>query len=150
MSWIKSWEGIVTKDWLDELDHVNFLTYQSVAGLAGVEIWRRAQMDATSAAHLSFVITETHVCYLRELQLGAPVEIRTSLIAWDTKRFQLLHRLESAGDLTCTVETLNLCFDPATRRAASFTADISGYFGSWGRPPDSAHPKLLIRRPSQG
>ncbi|WP_442868601.1 thioesterase family protein [Bradyrhizobium sp. CCBAU 51745] len=76
------------------------------------------------------------------------MKIRTSLIASDTKRFHLLHRLESAGDLVSMVETLNLCFDPVARRVAPFAADISSYFSSWSRPSDDGLPPLSIgRRP---
>lgn len=146
MAWIKTWEGVVEKDWLDKLDHVNFLTYQRVADLASVEVWRRAKSDSASEPDLQFVMTETYVRYIRELRLGASVDIHTTLIAWDTKRFHLLHRIESAGNLGCTVETLNLCFDPASRRVALFTASIGSYFAAWGSPPTDALPQLSISR----
>lgn len=145
MTWIKTWEGVVEKDWLDKLDHVNFLTYQRIADLASMEIWRRAK-DAGPERELQFVMTETYVRYIRELRLGASVEICTSLIAWDTKRFHLLHRIKSAGNLVCAVETMNLCFDPANRRVAPFTNAISSHFASWGDPPDDARPLLSISR----
>lgn len=146
MTWVTTLEAVVEKDWLDELDHVNFLTYQRIADLASMEIWRCAREGDASASHLEFVMTETHVRYLRELRLGALVEIRTGLIAFDTKRFQLLHRIESAGVVACTVETLNLCFDPASRKVTNFTAAMNGYFISWGSPPDDATPQLPLDR----
>lgn len=141
MAWIKTWEGVVDKDWLDKLDHVNFLTYQRIADLASIEVWRRA-----SEPNLQFVMTETYVRYIRELRLGASVDIHTTLISSDTKRFHLLHRIESVGHLACVVETLNLCFDPTSRKVALFTAQITNYFAAWGSPPDDALPQLSIRR----
>ncbi|MFB6453397.1 thioesterase family protein [Bradyrhizobium tunisiense] len=150
MTWIRTWEGVIEKDWLDKLDHVNFLIYQRIADFASVEVWRRAKAGVASESNLQFVMTETYVRYLRELRLDAPVVIFTSVIASDTKRFHLFHRLESAGNLVCTVETLNLCFDLATRRAAPFTANISSYFASCGSPPDEVFPQLSIsQRPSR-
>ncbi|TXR50535.1 acyl-CoA thioesterase [Phyllobacterium endophyticum] len=147
MTWLKTWEGFVEKNWLDSLDHVNFLTYQRIADIASFEVWRRAKSGAES--DLQFVITETHVRYLRELRLGELVQIRTSLLAFDSKRFQLLHHLESGGNLSCTVETLNLCFDTASRRATPFTEEMTAYFASWGPPPINAVAHLIIgRRPS--
>ncbi|MCK1615974.1 thioesterase family protein [Bradyrhizobium sp. 159] len=146
MAWIKTWEGAVDKEWLDKLDHVNFLTYQRIADLASIEVWRRAKRDCASGQDLQFVMTETYVRYVRELRLGASIDIRTTLIAADTKRFHLLHRIESAGDVACTVETLNLCFDPASRRVALFNAPISSYFAAWGTPPADAIPQLSISR----
>ncbi|WFU80530.1 thioesterase family protein [Bradyrhizobium sp. CIAT3101] len=146
MAWVKTWEGVVDKDWLDKLDHVNFLTYQRIADLASMEVWRRAKHDFAPGSDLQFVLTETNVRYVRELRLGVTVAIYTTLIASDTKRFHLFHRIESAGDLACTVETLNLCFDPTSRRVAMFTAPISGYFAAWGSPPADAQPRLSITR----
>ncbi|UPJ26395.1 thioesterase family protein [Bradyrhizobium sp. CW1] len=149
MTWIKTWKGVVDKDWLDDLDHVNFLTYQRIADLASTEVWRQAKNDLASEPDLHFVLTETYVRYIRELRLGASVEIYTTLIASDTKRFHLLHRVESAGEVACTVETLNLCFDSASRKVALFTASVRSYFAAWPSPPSDAHPKLAIsRRPS--
>lgn len=150
MAWTKTWEGIVQKDWLDELDHVNFLTYQRIADLASIEVWRRAKHERTPGSTLQFVMTETYVRYVRELRLGAAVDIQTALIASDTKRFHLLHRIETAGELACTVETLNLCFDPVSRRVALFTAPIRSYFAGWGSSPADALPQLSVSpRPSR-
>ncbi|WP_407193095.1 hypothetical protein [Bradyrhizobium sp. STM 3566] len=77
MSWVKTWEGGVEKDWLDQLDRVNFL-HQRIAALASVEIWRRTRGGNQSEAGLHFVLTETYVRYVRELHLGALIKIRTS------------------------------------------------------------------------
>ncbi|MGY3645047.1 acyl-CoA thioesterase FadM, partial [Bradyrhizobium sp. LM4.3] len=76
--------------------------------------------------------------------------IHTALLASDTKRFHLFHRIQSEGEIACTVETVNLCFDAANRKVALFTARISNYFAGWGSPPADAVPKLSIsRRPSR-
>lgn len=146
MTWIKTWEGIVEKDWLDTLDHVNFLTYQRVADLGSIELWRQAKEGVASEPNLQLVMVETYVRYLRELRLGAPVEIRSSVIGWDAKRVHLFHRLESFSEIACTVETLNLCFDLANRKVTPFTDDISSYFKSWGSPPDDVFPHFSINR----
>ena len=146
MSWVKTWEGRVERDWLDDLDHVNFLTYQRIADEASLAVWREARGAAATAPALEFVMTETHVRYLNELRLGAAVEIRTALTAYDTKRFQLIHRIESGGDLVCIVETLNLCFDPLMRRAANFTAAIIDRFEASMASPNDATPQLSIKR----
>lgn len=146
MSCLKTWEGTVERDWLDELDHVNFLTYQRIADEASLAVWKDAKGAAPTAPALEFVITETYVRYLNELRLGAAVEIHTALTAYDTKRFQLVHRIESSGDLVCTVETLNLCFDPVARRATNFTAAIIERFEACLASPDDATPKLSIKR----
>lgn len=146
MNWAVTWTGQVGPDWIDELDHVNFLQYQLVADMASLDIWKTAK--GGQAAGLEFVMTETHVRYLRELRLGMPVEVRTALMAFDNKRFHLLHHVTSEGELMCSVETLNLCFDPATRRVANFSESIVHSFDSWGSPPPDARRILgLARKP---
>ncbi|ESY45954.1 hypothetical protein X744_31920 [Mesorhizobium sp. LNJC372A00] len=40
MTWIKTWDGVVANDWLDELGHVNFLVYQDVKEIQAQEIFR--------------------------------------------------------------------------------------------------------------
>ncbi|PDT78665.1 thioesterase family protein [Sinorhizobium sp. BJ1] len=142
MTWVVTWTGTVGHDWIDELDHVNFLQYQRVADLASLDIWKNAKGE--QAGSLQFVMTETYVRYARELRLGMPVEVNSALLAFDNKRFQLLHHIKSGDELMCSVETLNLCFDPETRKVANFTEVIVQYFESWGSPPSDATYKLSI------
>ncbi len=77
MAYFKTWEGIVEREWLDELDHVNFLTYQRIADEASTAVWKDAKGEDDSSVGLEFVMTETYVRYIRELRLGDEVEIRT-------------------------------------------------------------------------
>ncbi|MBW0370811.1 acyl-CoA thioesterase [Ensifer adhaerens] len=144
MNWVTTWSGTVERDWLDELDHVNFLQYQRVADFASLGIWHKAKGQAETG--LEFVMIETHTRYIRELRLGMQVEVMTALLAFDSKRFQLLHHINSGDELMCTVETLNLCFDPDARRVANFGEQIGRYLGSWPPPPRDAIGKLSITR----
>ncbi|MDK1492918.1 thioesterase family protein [Sinorhizobium sp. 7-81] len=139
-----TWEGTVERDWLDELDHVNFLQYQRIADFASLGIWHRAK--GLPETRLEFVMTETQVRYIRELRLGMPVEVISALVAFDSKRFQLLHHIRSGEELMCTVETLNLCFDPDSRRVANFSDDIASHFLTWPTPPADVVPKLSMTR----
>ena len=144
MSWTSVWQGEVAGDWIDDLGHVGFLRYQQLADLASLEIWRRAKGPTPNT--LEFVMTETHVRYISELRLGMPVEVVSALLAFDRKRFQLLHEIRSDGKTMCTVETLNLCFDPESRKGADFTPGIAEAFAAWPSPPDDANPRLSIVR----
>jgi len=144
MTWVVTWTGTVDHDWIDELDHVNFLKYQQVADLASLDIWKNAKGE--QAGSLEFVMTETYVRYVRELRLGMPVEVNSVLLALDNKRFQLLHHIKSGGELMCSVETLNLCFDSQSRKVANFNEDITGHFASWPAPPLDAKSSLSITR----
>lgn len=144
MTWTHVWQGEVAADWIDELGHVGFLRYQQLADLASLEIWRRAK--GLRPNMLEFVMTETHVRYISELRLGMPVQVVTALLAFDSKRFLLLHEIRSSDKTMCTVETLNLCFDPESRKAANFTPEIAEAFAAWPSPPDNVIPRLSIVR----
>lgn len=149
MAYFKTWEGIVEREWLDELDHVNFLTYQRISDEASIAVWNDAKGEDDSSVVLEFVITETYVRYIRELRLGSEVKIRTLLLDFDTKRFHLMHRIESQGELCCVVETANLCFNPTERKAASFTTRIADRFRDRVSIEGDTQPRLSIARRSE-
>ena len=135
---LRLYEGTVIADWVDELDHMNFLEYQRVADLATGKFFELLSGKPGSAwvpgSGFDAVIVETHVRYLRELRLGAPIVIDTMLAAVDERRFHLLHVIESKGRRACIVEVLLLAFDPATRRAGRWSSEelreLTRYAGS--------------------
>lgn len=124
--WCTTWQGKVERDWLDELDHVNFLAYQRIADKGGENFW------ATVSGGRSFeerggaecVMIETWVRYLGELRLDDVVSVETALLAFDDKRYQLKHRIKSRNQLACLVETVNLAFNLNTRRSMSFSSEV--------------------------
>ncbi|WP_027229601.1 thioesterase family protein [Phyllobacterium sp. UNC302MFCol5.2] len=143
MGWV-SWSGVVDQSWIDELDHVNFLEYQRVADHASLAVWK--QLKGTLDSKLEFVMLETYVRYRQELRLGMAVDVETQLVAYDDKRFQLLHDIKCDDDTVCTVETLNLCFDPISRRAAKFAPEMIQALGSIPPPAFAPETKLTIAR----
>lgn len=144
MDALVSWTGRVDQSWIDELDHVNFLEYQRVADHASLAIWKRVK--GASDNKLEFVMTETYVRYLLELRLGMAVEVETQLVAYDDKRFHLLHNIKSGAELMCTVETLNLCFDPEIRKVAKFSPDMIRCLASIPVPESGCETRLAIAR----
>ena len=113
------YSSTVGHDWLDALDHVNFLEYQRAADKATDQFWYAVGgAPATDAdATLSLVIIETHVRYLRELRLGDPVEVRTRIVGFDARRLHLEHALLRRDELSCTIQVLALAFDRGARAA---------------------------------
>jgi acyl-CoA thioesterase FadM len=124
---LRLYEGTVVEDWVDELDHMNFLEYQRVADLATGRFFELLSGVPGSSwvpgSGFDAVVVETRVRYLRELRLGSPVTIDTMLAGVDERRFHLLHHVASKGRLACTVEVLLLAFDPASRRAGRWSED---------------------------
>jgi len=114
------YSATVQPDWLDALEHVNFLEYQRAADKATDEFWIAVggEMAATGRATLSIVIVETHARYLRELRLGDPVEIRIRIVAFDRRRVHLEHAVMRGDEVTCVIQVLGLAFDLVERTAS--------------------------------
>lgn len=146
--WRLTWEGKVEAEWLDELDHVNFLAYQQVADKGGLILWRQlsGDRDFESRGGNEFVMTETQVRYLRELYPADPVQVLTALCAHDDKRFQLLHRVVGPHGVAATVETVNLSFHMQTRKVQRFTPQVQNALERMGLPPSDAIPDLPLKR----
>lgn len=148
MGWTQTWQGRVGSDWLDELGHVNFLVYQRIADKGAEAFWVDMWGGRNSAERdgAEYIILETHVRYLSELRLGDAVTIDTVLLACDDKRYQLLHRLKSGERLACLVETVNMAFDPNTRRTMVFPDDVKAVLAARGPKPDDAWAELPLKR----
>lgn len=145
MKWRRTWEGRVQEDWLDELDHVNFLVYQRIADWGGEAFWEEISGGKTFAERdAACVMLETHVRYLSELRRDDSVVVETALLNFDTKRYQLLHRICSGDETACTVETVNLSFDLRSRRASVFSGQVAAALQSIGPAPSTG--ELPLRR----
>ena len=144
--------GVVQADWLDELDHMNFLQYQRVADQATGLFWAEIGGEEPSAeARLAFVIVETHVRYQHELRLGDPVDIETRLIGHDHRRVHLHHSLLRGDEVVSIVQVLGLAFDVETRRAGRWTPEMLDELVTWPvQDGDDAHRGLMnwVLRPS--
>jgi|GEM_PF-4689449 len=145
--WCTTWRGRVERDWLDDLDHVNFLAYQRVADKGGENFWAAVSGGRGFAERggAEFVMIETLVRYLGELRLDDVVSVETALLAFDDKRYQLKHRIKSEDRLACLVETVNLAFDLNTRRSMSFSHEVRERLQKWA-PPADAQAELPLKR----
>lgn len=148
MAWEVTWQGTVDREWLDELDHVNFLAYQRIAEKGGEAFWV-AVSDGRSFAEregIEYVMLETNVRYLGELRLGDTVKVETALLAHDDKRYQLMHRIRSGERLACTVETVNMAFDLTTRRSMAFPPKVRVALEMLASSPAGVQPDLPLKR----
>ncbi len=68
-----------------------------------------AYRDATGS---SLYTVEAHVRYLREVALGAELQVRTRVLARDAKRLRLWHELDADGRLAATEELMCLHVGP--------------------------------------
>jgi len=114
--------------WIDENDHMN-VGYYGVVFDAATDAWLdHVGLDGPfRAAHGATTFTlESHMLYLREVLLGAPLRFTTQLLAFDEKRIHYVHAMYHAdeGYLASTCELMSLHVSRETRRAAPLHASI--------------------------
>jgi acyl-CoA thioester hydrolase len=131
------YSGVVQADWLDALDHVNFLEHQRVADKASDQFWLAVGGKLPPEAfQLTFVIVETHVRYERELRLGDCVCVDTQLVTYDHRRMHLHHALLRGDEIVSVVQILGLAFDVVSRRASQWPASMLEAFALWREQAD--------------
>jgi acyl-CoA thioester hydrolase len=88
----------VKPEWVDYNNHLNDGYYLVIMSL-GTDAFQDliGMSDAERRATKTTIYTlEAHVNYLREIKEGEEVEVRTQLIGFDQKRFQLFHTLHTS------------------------------------------------------
>ncbi len=117
----------VVPEWLDYNGHMNMAYYNVLIDRAGDEMYGEMGLGETYArtrAHTTYT-AEFHICYLRELHLGASVQVRSQLLGFDAKRFVTYHEIwHSDGWLAATGEALGLHIDMSGPRVVPFPDDI--------------------------
>lgn len=113
----------VLPEWIDYNDHMSEGYYGVAFGAASDALLEHCGFDATYRAEVggAFYTVETHVRFLRELDLADPISFETVVLGVDTKRVHLFHRMLHAesGDLAATQETLMLHVHRSTVRVFS-------------------------------
>ncbi len=117
----------VKPEWIDEYGHLNMAYYVLICDHATAAFW-----DAMNAPRMQdqrdgaeYAVVETHVNYLDEVREGDPVLVTTQVIAADTKRYRLFHRMyhEDKGYLAATNEVMSLGFNLNTRAMMEFVPE---------------------------
>lgn len=84
----------VQPEWIDYNEHLTEYCYLKLFGDATDVVLAQigAGMDYVAAGH-SWYTVETHIRHLGQARLGEPVEVRTRVLAADTKRLHLFHEM---------------------------------------------------------
>ena len=121
----------VKPEWVDYNNHLNDGYYLVIMSL-GTDAFQDliGMSDAERRATRTTIYTlEAHVNYLREVKEGEEVEVRTQLIGFDQKRFQLFHTLHTArlGDEpAATSEIMLVNIDTSGEpRSAPFRPEVA-------------------------
>jgi acyl-CoA thioester hydrolase len=123
----------VLPDYIDPNGHMN-------VGYYGVLFDRASDLpcsrigigwDMIERTNRSIFTLESHVTFQHEILEGQPLTFRFQLLDYDPKRvhmFMSMHH-RSEGWLAATYESINMCIDMATRRAAEWPADVMDSLG---------------------
>src|SRR4030081_1428885 len=133
----------IEPQWIDYNGHLNMAYYNVMFDRAIDELWLKLGIGPgyMRERHGSTLTAECHVRYLREIHLGAPVQVSILLVAADEKRLHTLEELRHAteGWLSATSENMTIHIDMTARKTASFPPDSSAHI----RPLASAHSAVV-------
>jgi acyl-CoA thioester hydrolase len=125
---VKSAVMTVKEDWIDYNGHLNMAYYNVLFDTAVDQVFERLGLgpDYVKSRQASYFTAEVHVCYVRELNVGMPVEATLQLVDHDLKRAHFYQELRHAeqGWLSATSEQMSLHVDMAARKVAPWPEDI--------------------------
>ena len=136
--------------WVDYNDHLRDAFYLLIFSYATDALMDTLGLDSQNrktSGHSLFTL-ELHLNYLHEVKLGADVEVRTQLIAYDAKRLHLYHSLYRVGDeeVLAGNEQMLLHVDLAGPQAAPFNeATLQRLTALTAEQIDLPRPALLGR-----
>lgn len=113
MTTVSTYETHVVESWIDYNGHMSEAFYVLVFGHA-----TDAAMEALglgqqyqSATGCSLYTVEAHVRYLREVGLGAAIQVSTEVLGVKEKKLHLAHAMDRAGETIATEEILGIHVD---------------------------------------
>ena len=114
--------------WIDYNGHLNVAYYNVLFDRAIDDFYLPIGLgpDYLKQTKHSTMVVESHVRYLRELHLDAPLRMTAQLIGFDAKRFhvyeELIHATE--GWVSATCETMTVHVDMTAKKVAAFPPAI--------------------------
>jgi len=118
----------IEPDWIDYNGHLNMAYYHVLFDRGIDQAFELLGLGEhyVKARKASFFTVEAHVCYLRELSLDDPVEVRVRLLDHDAKRAHVIEELVHADDgwTSATLEQMSLHVDMAAKKASPWPADV--------------------------
>lgn len=110
----------VRPEWIDYNGHMTDSRYMQVFGDAMDVLYRRVGVDETyRASGRMFYTVESHISYLTEARVGEPIYSTVQILALDSKRLHVFHRLFRMRDneLVATCEQMHLHVDTRAHKA---------------------------------
>jgi acyl-CoA thioester hydrolase len=118
----------VEKAWIDYNGHMNVAFYVLAFDQAVDHAWDLIGVGPAyvEAKNASTFALQSQVHYLRELKLGAPLEITFQMLDCDSKRMHYFLEMHHAEEtyLAATEERISVHVDMTERRSAPFPDDV--------------------------
>jgi carnitine 3-dehydrogenase len=130
----------VEPEWVDYNGHMTEAAYLTAAGWASDALFRYIGDDeGYRAAGHSFYTVETHVHFLREVDVHEPIEFTTQILGVDAKRVHLLHSMLHGADggLLATAEQMLLHVDMHAGRTVPILPGVAAALEAIGRSHSS-------------
>ncbi|MGH1368770.1 MAG: thioesterase family protein [Maritimibacter sp.] len=117
----------VQPDWIDLNGHMNMAYYSVLFDRAADEFYPDIGFGEAYIKERNFstYTAEFHICYLRELHLGASVRVHSWVLDFDEKRFHTYQEIHHEdGWIAASGEGLGLHIDMSGPRVAPMPTDI--------------------------
>lgn len=114
--------------WIDYNGHLNVAYYNVLFDRAVDEFYPHLGLgpDYLNETRHSTMVVESHVRYLREVHLDAPLRVTAQLLDFDAKRFHVYEELvhASEGWVSATCETMTVHVDMTAKKVAPFPPGV--------------------------
>ncbi len=122
------WTGTVLPEWIDHNGHMNadyyLVVFDDATGpwtaFLGIDRnYRKTNRRSTFSI-------DSHLTWLRELPVGAPIAVEAELLGFDDRKYHTFMRMTHAeeGHVAATHELLSIHIDLDTRRSTPFPPEI--------------------------
>lgn len=115
----------VKPEWIDAYDHMNMSRYVALFDDVTYDLLDRVDLglEYTKRTRHGLFIIDARVRFLKELRVGAPLEVRLRLVGMDHVRLHMWLELREAGSqvVSATQEQVGLHADLGRRKTTHFT-----------------------------
>jgi acyl-CoA thioester hydrolase len=117
-------EESVQSTWVDYNGHMNVAYYILVFDHGTDALFELLDMgpDYRARTESSNFVVESHICYIREVVEGDPLQVASILLMHDNKRMHLFHHMYNGetGQLCATIELMTVHVDMISRHSSFF------------------------------
>jgi acyl-CoA thioester hydrolase len=152
---LTTWQGTIQADWVDYNGHLRDAFYLLIFSYATDALMDRIGLDSHGRKRDGFSLftLECHLNYLHEVKQDARVDVRTQLLACDSKRLHLHHGLYPPGsnELLAASEQMLLHVTLEGPRSAPFAdttrEHLNAIFAKQAALPRPVHVGRVIALP---